>query len=627
MPHGEEETDVLNEWKGTCLPRAYKSLFDDWEEPVGMGEEIRVVEKHVLKTDGAPPFLVVKGPKGGGKTAVVRAALQRVCRKLYPWAGIEGCCNKCGQVLFMCNPSYCVVKVGMVDNSAEAFKTVVAGLRTCGLSESSDFHDMKRDKDKLTAYLVDYEGRLVIWLAGDVKPHESREFLYYITNLIHNEDAISRIVVILETSKKLSAVSDARVVSRLSKKTLDFRAFGLKQIAAFVSQRLGVSDGKTLQRLPLIGRTGASSSSTILIFPDQVEFVKVSMRDNTITQVTAVSYDGEAQREKLIELPYMTSSAKIAGQKELWRPPTQIIKGIWYATTPEGGLSGVGLLVTGRTAIPISETASRSWNLTVNMLARSPLVVKELHTYGSFTEVKRRLEKWLSLLMSSRVDLLKQLSCAIEGLDNPQDIAEYMAPRLAFHFYVTHRFRRVPAELSMKCICMAADDVYADEVLAEADQLLEFEGSCVAPELSNLTNVELALLCVLFKLYEKTLAAELKRDTVTPTDYKSLEIHPSHALDDFKAALAVLLPATTPNLAYSMPFYFDDSLQSLLTRRLITRAARNTQKLTESKIHLNVDKISLIHYLRAQRDAGSASSRNDDIFVLLNLDADISLIG
>eukprot|EP01064_Diplonema_japonicum_P001911 TRINITY_DN11260_c0_g5_i1.p1 TRINITY_DN11260_c0_g5~~TRINITY_DN11260_c0_g5_i1.p1 ORF type:complete len:649 (+),score=64.62 TRINITY_DN11260_c0_g5_i1:47-1993(+) len=633
---------LLQEWRTVCLREADRRLYDTELEPTGLAREIQTVEKHILKTDGSPPFLVVKAPRQSGKSSVVTAALQRVFRKIHPWKDIKGSCSTCGLESYMCNSSFIVITVDSIENSAEAFKAVVSGLRTCGSDNIVEsYTEMKRDKDTLTSYLETYSSRVVIWITGELKPYESRDFLYYITNLIHNKSAISRVSMVIETCTKLSGLTlDARVVSRISKKVIDFRGFTQNAIAEMVSNRLTLHSPDLPQKLPIFGVPGEGRVLTVSLSNDRkVLYVKIVTKGEpqSIASSSAVEVDENGNvSERPLEIgcdKTTRGASKITSHHELWPPRDMNITGVWLTTTSGGDVCGMGLLATGVKQLKASQLAVKSWNAVVSMIAGSPLLLKPMYVTGSFNEIGVMLKIWIGRLLSNRNDLLTPLASHIDGLTNAREIAQEIAPKLAFHFYATSRFEKVPREFSIKCADTPPDDLYADEVLAEGDELLAFEGCYSARELSNLTNLDLMLLCHLFKLHGRLQEAELKRNAATALTHESgdvgaaIELLPCQVIDSYRTSLLNMTGSKGASVMYDIPYHFENGLAVLLSKGLIRRGAtRIAQKITDSKVHLNVDKVSLLHYLRAQRDAGSKSCRPHETFVIMTLDQDISLV-
>eukprot|EP01061_Rhynchopus_euleeides_P029910 TRINITY_DN4954_c4_g1_i1.p1 TRINITY_DN4954_c4_g1~~TRINITY_DN4954_c4_g1_i1.p1 ORF type:complete len:805 (+),score=214.45 TRINITY_DN4954_c4_g1_i1:215-2416(+) len=204
------------------------------------------------------------GPPGCGKSCVVYAALQRAFRRQSPDSDCHAGCPKCNQPLLLCNPGYKVLSLHAPSSSAEAFTLLANLINECKLNDDElESETLKRrDVDMLTNYFGTYQRRLLLWLQGDFNKSHLQEFLYVITNMIHNKDAIKRVSVIFETRAKLSVDLDARISSRISQATVDFRGFNTAHLAAFISDRLSYSTYSSMLFHSLHGGAGDSHDTT-----------------------------------------------------------------------------------------------------------------------------------------------------------------------------------------------------------------------------------------------------------------------------------------------------------------------------------------------------------------------------
>ena len=269
MPAGGSGNDqlaaVVQYWQQYCLPNAYSAVFDKELSPVGLGKdkEVEMVTRLFGTFDAESavcPFLSVVGPEGCGKTMVIDEAIRRVFRRRQwntPSAELNWwvACPNCQEPLYYCNEHHKVIVLQSPTSSAEAFSILASSLNQCRIQDEEEGVPIKRrDLDALRDYFSTYTRRLLIWVRGDIDREQMKEFLYAITDLVHNKDAVNRVAFVIEARANLHV--DARIHSRLNLHTVQFRPFKTEHVATFVSRRLSYSAPDVVLRQAVVGAAG-----------------------------------------------------------------------------------------------------------------------------------------------------------------------------------------------------------------------------------------------------------------------------------------------------------------------------------------------------------------------------------
>ena len=730
---------ILDFWQTNCVPHARSAVLDHDLPLVGLDEEVEVVLKHIMKWNNSSfPFLTLTGPCGSGKSHVVLEALQRIYRRRNPgrqwWVG----CPNCQQQQLFCTPDYKVLPLHAPASSAEAFTTLTNLINECRVDDEEEAAPLKRrDVDSLTDYFVTYRRRLLLWIQGDFNKTNLQEFLYVLTNLLHNKDAVARVSVIFETRSKLSVDLDARIASRISQASLDFRAVSAEQIARFASARLSFSSYSDAVCRPVIGNVGDSVDRSVSYdafvardvaltarftqthgtsedaahhlarhlqehMPQYVELhIEHTPKGKTVvTTVLSCSVvlsdekklsvdmqTGEVQCETLKrkhsnpmqQVPLSTQKGTSVHRRELWPDYDSRITGLWF--TKQGGyVVGVGLVTAkspqscalhaartarmeGLCSRRTQHSAVRLWNSMVHKLCTAPLFLERLQSLGDFQVAAQQLAAWAIRLGKPLTDrgtnfLQAALPSIMAEVRQGGDWATVTARRLAFHFYTTALYRNsaVPtntnlAALQINCV---SEGVKTSEFLDTLHTDLQQQGATYAAghvDFSSISNSQMLILCLLVRRCQAAHAQEMKRakktglildgvneggqevviDAATlAISELHMEVVPNTVLDDFITYFSRMMGPGAPSGRYNWPYVLEGDLCALLEQNMIavsgTNIRRGTQTMSDAKVTLSVDRVNLVEYLRAQREAARESIRPSQLFAVLNLDQDTSLL-
>eukprot|EP01060_Flectonema_neradi_P022460 TRINITY_DN30705_c0_g1_i1.p1 TRINITY_DN30705_c0_g1~~TRINITY_DN30705_c0_g1_i1.p1 ORF type:complete len:651 (+),score=93.86 TRINITY_DN30705_c0_g1_i1:78-2030(+) len=647
----EKETFIHN-IKTSFVPSAVENLYSEDEEPIGCEEEIQVVVGQILKQHATPPFLTLHGPPGGGKSAVVRAALKRIVKMVLPRADRKAECPICLRHLWECNSEYAVIKVVDPASANEGIRAVESHFQLHQL-DTEEVEDPKGAVDRrrqLSRTLRNSSKRVVIWLSSlqvsNLKALES--YLYMMTDILHSDEIIRKVTVLIETHDRLRDV-DARIVSRLSTHVLPIRSFSPKSVSLFVSNRLSfVSPGITVFGSQ-VGRFSDHYSD--FICPDdvtlicgEVAYMKLKMSSELIiVSVLVVDSKGNPHYVDLGE-KVDTSAASDNGQgrklplttlkRVMWPPKGRTITRVrlYSSTAVLQDLIGVRL-GTQRIKEPQDKPQPRraycsSWNSIVAKLCQTPLFINSLMRLGDFSSINHLLCTWLSRLS---VLLSDNSSLVWPKHKNIHSQVDALSRIFAFHFSATHRFgmEPVPKDISLAALQTdyVVDKASVSTILNKAGNYLVLKGcsGVVHGGLRELTNSQQVLLLLLVVQSDEVEEQLLKSGKLVP--HNSVEVVPSRSATSYVRILKSSVVGKQPPIDFS--FLFELDLQQLVTARLLVSATCTQQqqrKPTESKYLLNIEKVDLIHYLRCQRDAGSDSVCSEEVFSILNLDQNLNLI-
>ncbi|KAJ9449494.1 hypothetical protein DIPPA_09747 [Diplonema papillatum] len=535
---------LLDDWQDSCIPEGFANVYAREADPVGLDSEIEKLTDHIRKVDGAFAFLMLKGPSGCGKSAAVRAALKRAYKldcadqlntivrgedsddvdssasgsTACP-GGVEGTWDLearrtcCGRKVHLCNVKTTVVELESPASSTAAFTQLQNCLKICSGEKIEGRHIDKPGMVEVFRQFGSVGRRVFVWIQGDFFAKHVESFLYFLTDLLHDRQAIAGLCILIETGLAYTMDMDARVVSRLSRQVLPIRPEAqCINFAKFIATRLVRHVPGMPQMQPVQGDPGIPQQHAL---PDGLLsplFLSVVWAGKRVLHVTAVDTHLSQTKLRDTKTDGYRRNAPVRTTR-LWAPQGHIITGYWM-TYDEDEPRGVGLITTSSAddAGEGAEVSTRCWNCMVAMLASNRQIVERLHATGGIQAAADLLGTWLDRLsrplFPNTPDTLRLLQPVVDSL--PAEDAGWinaacaaLGQKLAFHFYVTSRFRccNIPRNLEARTLTVNVEDPVALSLfLEEVGEVHALESHyLVHQDFNCLSNSEMVLLCLLYR--------------------------------------------------------------------------------------------------------------------------------
>eukprot|EP01063_Lacrimia_lanifica_P005150 TRINITY_DN12962_c0_g1_i2.p1 TRINITY_DN12962_c0_g1~~TRINITY_DN12962_c0_g1_i2.p1 ORF type:complete len:379 (+),score=135.71 TRINITY_DN12962_c0_g1_i2:93-1229(+) len=353
--------------------------------------------------------------------------------------------------------------------------------------------------------------------------------------------------------------------------------------------------------------------------------------------------------------------------------PTPPPAGLHFHLDGHGVPWGVGLVTTwakrrgGCAAAPPRKQrdAVRLWNATAAAFAMSPAVLRAAGVEGGFRQVLEAAGKFLIRigmpLQHDGHNLLKRLAAAMAKRGNVKvgakrrraanggacgdgaivsyaEFVRHTATQFAVLYHAAQLFpdALLPQDVSEEAValdCERGTDAFLDLMERQAAA----GGSYLHPSLGVLAPSQVALLCLLLSTYrrladeaaKKRRAAGLEEHDPAAAYLQSLcddriSLVPDRCLAAYTAALEDMhsLPPSCPP-----SFLLEQDLAQLIHHGLVAPASsRAAARVSAAGVRLRIDRVTVLQYLRAQRELQSAAALPPEVVNLLNLDEDISLL-